>query len=170
MCEIKSTNDFLVLFLEELSGNINDNIRWKVARNPFTPKHIAEKLSKTDPVNSIRMVALDSMQKSLLYSYEKPVIGNPESMDIFEFFEWLESASVLELEDFSNKSFEEKPLTLIEKFLGWLSIFIPNKEWESYRNKPTQYEIDIIRKIMNPTQSEKDIVKRIKSQIEQVKL
>lgn len=70
---IHTSNDFLVFFLDELSRDINDNIRLAVAKHPFTPESVLLTIRNNDPLSLIRVSADNSMEKSLLISYSKLV-------------------------------------------------------------------------------------------------
>lgn len=106
---INTKNHFFVNFLDELSSYDEDNIRFQVAQCKYTPINVIEKLCQ-DPITEIKIAAI--FYKNYNSINKQPI---PQSMNMFEFDDWVHNASIEELDEFSNSVFENKKKTLIER-------------------------------------------------------
>lgn len=109
---INSKNHFFVSFLEELASYEEDSIRLLVAQCDYTPLNVIEKL-REDSVMGVRKVALFYSEHSKIVEHHRP-----ETMNFIDFDDWVHNASIEELEQFSNKVFEEEKKSLFERLLG----------------------------------------------------
>jgi hypothetical protein len=103
--------------LERLANDEDYCVRYYVAFNPNTPieilarlandkdwgvrSHVAENINT--PTKTLERLANDNNRTVAYYARNNKNYNNPMKLETFEFFEWLENASIEDLEKFANK-------------------------------------------------------------------
>ena len=77
--------------LERLANDEDYGVLYCVAENPNTPQE------------SLKNLANDNNRTVAYYARNNKNYNNPMKLDTFDFFEWLENASIEDLEKFANK-------------------------------------------------------------------
>jgi hypothetical protein len=77
--------------LERLANDVNATVRCEVAENINTPQE------------SLKNLANDNNRTVAYYARNNKNYNNPMKLETFEFFEWVENASIEDLENFANK-------------------------------------------------------------------
>jgi len=77
--------------LERLANDEDCYVRSRVAENINTPQE------------SLKNLANDNNRTVAYYARNNKNYNNPMKLETFEFFEWLENASIEDLEKFANK-------------------------------------------------------------------
>ena len=106
--------------LDRLANDNNATVRWRVAANPNTSSETLDRLSYDEEwcvrecvarnpnttQESLKNLANDNNRVVAYYATSNENFNNPLKLDTYEFFNWLEQATITDLEEFGNKKYE----------------------------------------------------------------
>ena len=116
-CDLAENSNTSPEILARLANDMNATVRLRVAYNLNTsPETLARLANDEDwvvrecvaenlntPQESIKNLANDNNSVVAYYARNNENYNNPMKLETFEFFEWLENASIEDLEKFANK-------------------------------------------------------------------
>ena len=116
-CDLAENSNTSPETLARLANDMNDTVRLRVAKHPNTsPETLAFLANDKDwvvrrcvaenlntPQESLKNLANDNNSVVAYYARNNKNYNNPMKLETFDFFEWLENASIEDLEKFANK-------------------------------------------------------------------